>query len=92
MIRAIKERLNVMFPRAKGPTEQYERLKQLSGVGEETIRKIMSGESSPTLKNITAIANAVSLSLSQLFDTTPRSRRSAEVKESDTSADELQRR
>lgn len=72
MRRNIEGRLDVMFPRASGPTEQYEGLSKLSGVGAETIRRFMTGESSMTLRKLRAIAQAISLSLAELFTESTR--------------------
>jgi transcriptional regulator with XRE-family HTH domain len=65
--RNIEARLAVMFPRATGPTQQYEGLKKLSSVGEETIRRFMTGQSSMTLRNLQAIAQALGLTIVELF-------------------------
>lgn len=65
--RNITARLNLMFPRASGVTQQYLQLAKLSGVGEETIRKFMLGDSSMTLRNLTSIADSVGLTMSELF-------------------------
>ena len=75
MRRNMEARLRVMFPRATGVTQQYEQLSKLSGVGAETIRKIMNEDQSPTLKNISAIARAIGKTLPELFtdDRPPRS-------------------
>jgi len=67
MRRNIEARLAVMFPRATGPTQQYESLSKLSGVGAETIRKFVMGQSSMTLKKLRSVAQALSLSLAELF-------------------------
>lgn len=66
MRRNIERRLNVMFPRAT-ETDQFEGLKKLSGVGKETIRLFMKGGSSMTLQNLQSIAQAISLTLAELF-------------------------
>lgn len=65
--RNIAQRLGAMFPRATGATQQYEQLAKLSGVGAETIRRFMNGDSSMTLRNLSAIAEAISLTLPELF-------------------------
>lgn len=67
MRRNIQRRLDQMFPRTTGATQQFQQLSKLSGVGEETIRKMMRGESSPQLANIIAIAKQISLTLPELF-------------------------
>lgn len=67
MRRKIEARLNIMFPRATGGTQQYEMLSKVADVGAETIRAFMVGERSPTLKNIMKVAEAVGLTLPELF-------------------------
>lgn len=71
MRRNIQRRLNVMFPRAT-ETDQFDGLRKLSGVGQETIRLFMKGGSSMTFQNIHAIAQAISLTLAELFTDFPK--------------------
>lgn len=68
----IAQWLPVTFPRAPNRTAQIEALAKRSGVAEETIRRIMTGEVSPRLDNIDAIARALGTTASKLLSTDGR--------------------
>lgn len=87
----IAARLNVMFPNDTD-TEQYRKLQSLCGVGAETTRKFMKGLSSMTLRKLEAIADAISLTMVQLFTDPEPARKPGPSPNDDPGEDILQRR
>lgn len=55
------------FPQAKNDSDRFERLGRRSGAGKEGVRQIVKGGRSPTLKTISAVAEALGKSAAQLL-------------------------
>lgn len=65
--RNIERRLKEMFPKASGMTQRYELISKIAGMGPETVRMFMVNKQSMTLKNLISLAEAIGLSLPELF-------------------------
>lgn len=55
------------FPAAKNDTDRFAKLGKRSGAGTESVRQIIKGGRSPTLKTIAAVAQALGKSAAQLL-------------------------
>jgi len=80
-----------VFRKARNETEWKQELARRSGVGAETIRRIVRGEGSPRLDNVEALASALGVSLIRLLDASLQAHGGTPVVERDADSGELQR-
>lgn len=91
----LRENINYLAPRvfrkARNETEWKYELAKRSGIGAETIRRILRGEGSPRLDIVESLASALGVSLVQILDASLQAHGGTPAGEIPADSGELQR-